>query len=213
MIPVNVLSVQFLPNADPALRQALDLPTDAPALALISTDCDDATYIALDEATKAAPVLVAYSKSLYAGAANASTGRAGEVIGILAGPSPAEVQSGMAAALAAIERLGFTETAARQDVVYLAHTVSSCGSFLANQANVPTGRALAYLIAPPVEAIVGLDAALKAADVRLATLFAPPSETNFGGGLLTGEQSACKVAAAAFGQAVEDVAARPVSPV
>ena len=43
MIPVNVLSVQFLPNADPALRQALDLPTDAPALALISTDCDDAT--------------------------------------------------------------------------------------------------------------------------------------------------------------------------
>ena len=34
--------------------------------------------------------------------------------------------------------------------------------------------------------MVGLDAALKAADVRLCVFYGPPSETNFGGGLLTG---------------------------
>ena len=54
------------------------------------------TYCALDEATKAAAVEVVYGRSLYAGAGNASTKLAGEVIGILAGPNPAEVQSGPA---------------------------------------------------------------------------------------------------------------------
>ena len=36
-----------------------------------------------------------------------------------------------------------------------------------------------------------------------------PSETNFGGGLLTGTQSACNAACAAFAEAVKAVAARP----
>ena len=71
------------------------------------------------------------------------------------------------------------------------------------------GEALAYLIAPPLEAVVGLDEALKASDVELAALFEPPSETNFGGGLLTGTQSACNAACAAFAEAVKAVAARP----
>ena len=57
--------------------------------------------------------------------------------------------------------------------------------------------------------MVGLDEAMKAADVELTALFEPPSETNFGGGLLTGTQSACNAAAAAFAQAVEAAAARP----
>ena len=42
----------------------------------------------------------------------------------------------------------------------------------------------------------------------LAALFAPPSETNFGGGFLTGTQSACKAACEAFAAAVLDVAGR-----
>ena len=56
-----------------------------------------------------------------------------------------------------------------------------------------------------------MDAALKAADVKLCKLYAPPSETNFGGGLLTGTRSACDAACAAFRQAVEDVAAQPLT--
>ena len=57
--------------------------------------------------------------------------------------------------------------------------------------------------------MLGLDEALKAADVRLAALYEPPSETNYGGGLLTGTQSACQAACAAFAQAVLDVANKP----
>ena len=73
----------------------------------------------------------------------------------------------------------------------------------------PLGSALAYLIAPPLESVVGLDAALKAADVRLCKFYDPPSQTNFGGGLLTGTQSACTAACQAFREAVMEVADRP----
>ena len=206
MIPVKVLAVRYLANASAALCQALGAPKGYPALALLTTDCDDATYIALDEATKAADVQVAYGRSFYAGAGNASTPNAGEVIGILAGQTPGAVHSGMEAALSALERLGFTET---NNVPYLAHTVASAGSFLAKEAGIRKGAALAYLIAPPLEGMYAMDAALKAADVKLCKLYTPPSETNFGGGLLSGTQSACEAACAAFAEAVKEVAARP----
>jgi len=64
----------------------LELPAKHRSIGIITTDCDDVTYCALDEATKAAAVEVVYGKSLYAGAANANTKLAGEVIGILARP-------------------------------------------------------------------------------------------------------------------------------
>ncbi|MBQ6831716.1 MAG: ethanolamine utilization microcompartment protein EutL [Oscillospiraceae bacterium] len=206
MIPVKVLAVRHLASASPALCKALGAPKNSPCLAMLTTDSDDATYIALDAATKAADVSVSYSRSFYAGAANASTPYAGEVIGILAGPTPGAVRSGMDAALSCLERVGFEEI---QGVPYLAHTVSRTGSFLSKQAGVPEGSALAYLIAPPLESMYAMDSALKAADVTLCKLFAPPSETNFGGGLLTGTQSACQAACAAFAAAVADVAQRP----
>lgn len=210
-IPVKILAVQFLPNADPALCQALGVEGDWRCLGLLSTDSDDATYIALDEATKASTVRVSYARSLYAGAANASTPLAGEVIGVLAGPTPSEVRSGMEAALSVLNsgEVGFRGAEAKEDLAYLAHTVSRTGSFLSQEAGIREGEPLAYLIAPPVEAMTALDAALKAADVRLAKLYAPPSETNFGGGLLTGTQSACRAACDAFAAAVEEIAAQP----
>ncbi len=205
MIPVKILARQFIPNAAPSLCKALG--ARKPSLALITTDCDDATYIALDAATKAADVQVSYGRSFYAGAANASTPYAGEVIGILSAATPGDARSGMEAVTAALERIGFEEVAG---VPFLAHTVASCGSFLAAEAGVPQGSALAYLIAPPLESMYAMDAALKAADVKLCKLYAPPSETNFGGGLLTGTQSACDAACAAFAAAVAQVANSPL---
>ena len=206
MIPVNILAVRYLANAEPGLGKALGAPEGYPALGILTTDSDDATYIALDEATKAADVKVCYARSFYAGAANASTPHAGEVIGILAGATPGAVRSGMEAALGALQRIGFEET---MGVPYLAHTVSSAGSFLAKEAGVREGAALAYLIAPPLESMYAMDGALKAADVRLCKLYNPPSETNFGGGLLSGTQSACDAACAAFAQGVAEVAGKP----
>ena len=205
MIPVMVLAVRYLANA-PGLAKALGAPEGYPCLGLITADSDDPTYIALDAATKAADVKVCYGSSFYAGAANAATPYAGEVLGVLAGPTPGAVRSGMEAALSTLQQVGF-ESAGK--VPYLAHTVASCGSFLAKEAGVAEGTALAYLIAPPLESMYAMDAALKAADVKLCKLYEPPSPTNFGGGLLSGTQAACQAACAAFADAVAEVAARP----
>lgn len=210
-IPVNILSVRMIPNVSPALRRALGLGERHRAAGLISTDCDDATYLALDEATKAANAEVVYARSLYAGAANATTKLAGEVIGVLGAENPSDVQSALRAVVAFLQGgVGFQAANADGSIVFLAHCAASCGSFLSRLAHIPVGQALAYLIAPPVEALVALDAALKVSDVEMTEFFAPPSETNFAGGLLTGTQSACQAACDAFAAAVRSVAEQPM---
>ncbi len=210
-IPVKVLSVQYIPNADPMLLKSLKAPKSYNSLGIITTDCDDVTYSALDEATKKAEVRVVYARSMYAGAGNASTKLAGECIGILAGVNPEEVRSGMEAAVAYIEGGAAFQSANEDDsIVYYAQCISSTGSYLSKTAKIQEGEALAYVIAPPCEAIRAMDAALKAADVELKCFYGPPSETNFAGGLLTGDQAACKAACEAFAEEVCRIADNPV---
>ncbi|BCS95501.1 microcompartment protein EutL [Desulfoluna limicola] len=207
----TVLSVKMIPNVDPDMVKRLELPDGHRSIGMITTDCDDVGYTAIDEATKKADVKVAYAKSFYGGAANANTKLAGEFIGILSGPNPAEVKSGIDAAIEFIENDACFYSANEDDSIpYYAHCVSRTGSFLSDLGGIPEGEAMAYLIAPPIEAIYALDAALKAADVEMVEFFGPPSETNFGGGLLTGSQSACKAACDAFADAVIQVAENPL---
>lgn len=210
-IQSNVLSTRLIPNVDEDLSKSLNLSSDVKSLGLITADCDDVTYVALDEATKAADVKVVYGKSMYAGADNANTKLAGEVIGILGGPNPAEVKSGLNRCVQVIENEAHFISANDDDsIVYFAHTVSRTGSYLSKIAGCPEGNAIAYLIAPPLESIYAMDAALKAADVQMGTLYGPPSETNFGGGLLIGSQSACNAACDAFATAVKQIAETPL---
>ena len=211
-VKATVLSARIIPNADPLLRKQLSLPDGHRAVAILTTDCDDVGYAALDEATKKAQVSVVYARSMYAGASNASTALAGEFIGILSAPDPAEARSGLDAAKYFVENeASFISANAEDSVVYFAHCISRTGSYLSAQANVPEGTAMAYLIAPPLEAMVGLDAALKAADVTLNVFYGPPSETNFAGGLLTGDQAACKAACEAFADTVCSIADDPLT--
>lgn len=206
----KVLSVRIIPNADPMLLEKLEIPQGHRSLGIFTTDCDDVSYAALDEATKKADVSVAYARSMYAGAANANTALAGEFIGILSAENPAEIRSGLEAALLYIENDARFFSANDDDsVVYFAHCISRTGRYLSKAADVPEGTAMAYLIAPPLEAMVGLDAALKAAQVEMKVFYGPPSETNFAGGLLTGDQAACRAACEAFADAVCGIAASP----
>ena len=210
-IKTNVLSVQIIPNADPMLLAQLPMPEGHRSLGLITTDCDDVSYAALDEAIKKAQVEVVYARSMYAGAGNASTKLAGEFIGIISGENPEEVRSGLDAALSFIENdAAFYKANDEGNIVYFAHCISRTGSYLSKSAGVPEGTAMAYLIAPPIEAMVGLDAAVKAADVTLSLFYGPPSETNFAGGLLTGDQAACKAACEAFAEIVCNIADAPI---
>ena len=197
----NVLSALLIPNVDAGLAASLELKPHHRSLGIVTSDCDDVTYVALDEATKAADVEVVYARSMYAGAGNASTKLAGEVIGILAGPNPEEVRSGLDVVVYEIEN-GASFYSANDDdsIPYFAHCISRAGSYLSEGANAEEGTA-----------IVALDAALKAADVSVGAFYGPPSETNFAGGLLIGSQSACRAACDAFAQTVQSIADNPKS--
>lgn len=211
-LKTNILAAKIIPNVSPDMAKDLNLKPGFKSLGLITADSDDVTYTALDEATKMADVEVVYAKSFYGGAANANTKLAGEIIGIIAGPNPAEIRSGLNAIYAFIENEAWFVSANEDDsIIYYAHCISRTGSYLSQVAGINEGDSLAYLIAPPLEAMYGLDMALKAADVRLVAFYGPPSETNFGGGLLTGSQSACKAACDAFGAAVVFVAENPTA--
>lgn len=209
-IAAKVLSVQEIPNADSSLLRQLNVPDGCTSLGLVTADIDDAAYAAIDEATKKAEVTVVYARSMYAGAANASTALAGEFIGILAGPDPEQVRSGLQAFIRYLENEAFFYSADEEGKIpYFAHCISRTGTYLSAQCHVPAGTPIAYLIAPPNEAVCGLDAALKAADVTMRVFYGPPTETNFAGGLLSGEQSACKAACEAFARKIEEIADQP----
>jgi ethanolamine utilization protein EutL len=185
-------------------------PEHHTSLGLVTCDQDDPTYVALDEATKHAQVDVVFAKSFYAGAAHASGRLSGEILGVIAGANPDEVQEGLRALVRCLQHDAcFYRANEEGTVTVFPHVIASLGHYLAREAGLEPGASMAYLVAPPMEATIGLDAALKAAEVRAVRICPPPSETNFASAWLAGDQYACEAAAAAFAETVVEVARRP----
>ncbi|MYL35763.1 ethanolamine utilization microcompartment protein EutL [Pontibacillus yanchengensis] len=207
----DLLSIRIISSVEQSLADSLNLNDNQKSLALFTVNIDDVGVTALDEATKRAEVDAVMANSFYAGADHASGPLSGEFIGILAGPNPDEVKSGIDVVQQVVSSEAFFEAVdEREEHCFYAHVISSSGTFLSKEAGVKEGESLAYLIAPPLEATYGIDSALKASDVQLASFYEPPSETNFGGGLLSGSQAACEAAADAFREAVVDIANHPM---
>lgn len=208
----RLLSVRQLEQVEPQLARSLGLdPSRHVSAGLVTCDQDDSLYAALDHATKFADVDVVYAKSFYAGSAHASGPLSGEILGVLAGPNPSEVAEGLWALREAItSKIHFVTFEGTSGPAFFPHVIPEVGRYLAPLANVRPGAPLAYLIAPPVEAMVGLDAALKVSNVTLQKFFGPPTETNFGGGYLTGELADVEAAAAEFTRAIEAVVLSPL---
>ena len=53
-LKANVLAVRLIPNVDNDMAKELELPEGHRSIGIITADCDDVTYTALDEATKKA---------------------------------------------------------------------------------------------------------------------------------------------------------------
>ena len=207
----NILSVRRIPAADPdVLRMYGADPERHVSLGLMTCDQDDPTYVALDEATKHAQVDVVYARSFYAGAAHASGRLSGEILGVIAGPDPEEIERGLTALTRCLEHDAcFYDADGHGTIAVFPHVITSLGYYLSHEAGLQPGDAMAYLVAPPIEAGLGLDAAMKAAAVTAAKLFPPPTETNFAAAWLTGAQHECEAAAAAFAETVVEVGLRP----
>lgn len=211
-VGAKVLSAKIIPNVDKQILNAYKIDKNFESLAIFTTDSDDVGYVALDEATKKANIEVVYAKSMYAGAKNASTKYAGEFIGIIAGDNPDDVRCGLDAAINYVENVAsFFSANDDNSVIYFNHCISSVGDYLSKIACVKKGTSMAYLIAPPLEAMVGLDFALKVANVKVKQIFAPPSHTNFSGALLVGEQYECEACCQEFKRAIECICDNPLA--
>lgn len=207
----TVLSVRRIQQADPALVKGYGGdPAKHTSLGLVTCDQDDAMYVALDEATKHAPVDVIFARSFYAGAAHASGRLSGEILGVLGATEPEAIEHALEALLRCLAHDAcFYDADGKKTVTVFPHVITSLGEYLSKEAGLPVGSPMAYLVAPPLEATIGLDAALKAAEVRAVKVQPPPTETNFACAWLTGDLDACEAAAVAYAAAVVDVAAQP----
>jgi ethanolamine utilization protein EutL len=213
LVPVRpqLMSVRLLEQVEPSLARGLGLSDRHVAAALVTCDQDDSLYAALDHATKFAEVDVVYAKSFYAGASHASGPLSGEAMGVLASHDVDEVKEGLWALREALEsRISFFRLKGTDGPAFFPHVIAQTGRYLSAEAGVAAGSPLAYLIAPPMEAMIGLDAALKAAQVRMARFFGPPTETNFAGAYLSGAQADVEAAASAFVEAIASVVASPL---
>lgn len=207
----KVLATRIIPRVDPALAAAYGFDADSrPSVGLITCDLDDALYTALDEATKQAPVEIVFARSLYAGSSFPSGPTSGEILGLMVGADPDQVERGMQACIACLRNEAhFYSADAEGRTTFFPHVISSLGRYLSAESGLPPGEPMAYLIATPLEAIYGVDAALKAAAVTLVKSFPPPTETNYAGAYLSGALEACEAAAQAFAAAVLEIAAAP----
>jgi ethanolamine utilization protein EutL len=215
LIPLRpkLLSCRLIPRVDPVLGRALGCnPARHTAVGLVTCDQDDSMYAALDHATKFAPVDVVYAKSFYAGAEYASGPLSGEILGVLAGADPDDVAEGLLALRQALaEEICYYTLPGEGMPAFFPHVIASLGHYLSAQAGLQPGQPMAYLIAPPMEAMLGVDHALKMAEVRMVNFFGPPTETNFAGAYLTGELHQVEAAASAFAEMVAEVAAHPLA--
>ena len=156
----TVLSVRRLPNADPAMIRAYGGdPERHRSLGLVTVDQDDPTYVALDEATKHAPVDVIFAKSFYAGAAHASGRLSGEILGVLGASEPEAIEHALEALLRCLQHDAcFYDADGKRTVTVFPHVIASLGEYLSKEAGLSPGEPMAYLVAPPIEASIALDA-------------------------------------------------------
>ncbi len=209
----KLLSCRLIPAIDAALAASLGCdPARHRSVGLVTCDQDDSLYAALDHATKHAPVDVVYARSFYAGAAHASGPLSGEILGVIAGADSDDVSEGLHALRKALaEEICFYTTPGEDRPAFFPHVISSLGRYLSKESGLPVGAPMAYLVAPPVEAMVAIDHALKAAQVTMVKFFGPPTETNFASAYLSGELNEVEAAARAFAEAVIEVADHPLS--
>ncbi len=212
-LPAKLLAVQLIEQIDAQLATAFNLdPARHTSIGLITCDQDDALYAALDHCTKFAEVDVVFARSFYAGSKHASGPFSGEILGVIAGAHPDHIREALWALREGLsEGIQFHTFAGDNQPAFFAHVIRETGRYLAPLANLMPGAPMAYLIAPPLEASIAVDAALKAAEVRLAKWMPPPSETNYAGAYLAGELPDLEAAAIAFVEAIRRVSKSPLA--
>lgn len=206
----ELLAVRLIANVNPDMAAAMKLLPGEKSVALFTSSIDDPLYIGGDEATKKAEVRVASCVSHFAGGSYPSGPLAGEALLVLAAPNPAEATAGINALMEFVEQMRYATVNKPPLHVWLSMTISRTGTYLSELAGVPAGSPIAYVVGNPLESNYAIERALKAADVKMG-MYVRNTETNNTCAFLTGSQSACRAACAAYDEAMLSVVANPLA--
>ncbi len=203
-IDLHIVMQKIIANVSDEQRNIWNMPEDHTSVGIISSDCEDVMWLAVDDATKKARMKVLQIETVYGGVQYSSRKFGGEITAIISGPKVSDVKSALAYIKAYVENHSgnyvFNEEGSLGCYVDL---VPRAGKYYQETLGVKEGESIAYLVSTPVESTYGIDKALKASNARLVELFDTPSRVNTGGAILAGSESACKAAVEAFVEAVE----------
>lgn len=211
IIKPKILSVQKIPYINELMALEFNLPKDHISLGLITVNSEHALIVSLDEAMKKSNATVSFNSSFYAGSNYSSGPLSGEAIGIFSAKDPAIVDDALKYATDYLKEFAFLESMDDKGThLIFNHVIGSIGSFLSNYLSIEEGSSIAYLFAPPMEAIIALDYALKNSDTKLVKMLKPPTNTNLAGGFLVGNHSDCISASEAFRDKIIDIIKNPL---
>ncbi|MBK5244388.1 MAG: ethanolamine utilization microcompartment protein EutL [Eubacteriaceae bacterium] len=207
-IKCNIVYSKLLTNIEDIMLKEFELPEGCIDIGIFTTQYDGVGYCAADEATKAANVDVVYIKTLYGSGAGLNDG---QVFGVITGPTVSDVESGLRYIRDFAEKKASVYSVNKDDTnLIYAELVPKIGKYFSKTYGLPIGSSIAFLFAPALEGIVGIDEALTVADVEVVKFFGPPTNSNLSGIIVTGTQSNCKTACEAFKKAIIDCVNDPV---
>jgi len=207
-IKPKITSVRKIPYINQFLAHELEINTNHISAGLITTTQQHSLIVSLDEATKESDAEVIFRNGYYAGISPSSV--SGEAMGIFSGENPTVIDNALKATIHYLEEKAFYYYADENNKIkFFPHVIGSIGRFLSRETGLEEGESIAYLIAPPIEAVIAFDYALKNSDTKLVKFFKPPTITNMAGGYLTGSLSDCQAAAEAFGEKIIEMVKNP----
>lgn len=210
-VKVNMLSQKIIANVSAEFASVYKLPEGHQSVGFFSTDNDDVGYLAVDDATKKAEIKVIHAETYYGGSKCSWSKYGGTVFIIFSGPKVEDVKSGMAYVRDFIENQAELYTVDGDGgTAYYAQCVPRTGKYFSEWMGIKPGMAYAYLVGGPIETNYALDKALKASDTKIAKYWMPPSHANSSGAVLTGTESACRAATAAFIDAINFATNNPM---
>jgi ethanolamine utilization protein EutL len=211
IIKPKILSVQKIPYISEVMASEFNLPKEHISLGLLTVNSEHALMSALDEALKKSDAQVPFKASFYAGANYSSGPLSGEAMGIFSAIDPSIIDDALKFTVDYLNEHAFLESLDDNGkYVIFNHVIGSIGPFLSDYLSIEEGNAIAYLVAPPMEAIVALDHALKNSDTKLVKMLKPPTNTNLAGGYLVGTISDCISASDAFKEKIMDIIKNPL---
>lgn len=206
----KLIANRLLTDVEDIMLEAYNLPENYVDIGLFETEFEGIGYVAADYATKNANVEVVSINSTYGGSA-AGKSNDGHVFGIISGPMVSDVERGLRYVRSYIEEeAGVYSIAEDGSVVMYAEFVSRIGKYFAQAYGLKEGSSIAYLVAPSMYGVLGVDEALTLANVEVVKYWATPTASNLCGAIVTGTQSQCKMAVEGFKNAIFDCAEDPI---